>query len=163
MTDAELHENLRGAIRETLAALSATLPDERLRGYALCTDDELVTLGCLAVTQEALDASDDGDLLFSPTDWPHEPARRAFDAASRELRTRAAVSRPERHVDPCFELLVQALLQSKREGAFADDVFLTVLSTDPSAQLERLENDAVHRLNPGALAEGWSRFLRRWA
>jgi hypothetical protein len=155
---------LKTAVRTSCAAIKTAHPGESLAGYALGTDDGLETLSYFAVTRESLaPTSTDPDLLFAPTDWPEVPEPQVFDEVERQLRSRAATARDfQTHVNHTFRLLVFALAEAKREGIFQDDVFLSVLSTDPSAHLEELENDSVRRLNTAVLVEARDAFLARW-
>jgi hypothetical protein len=148
------------AVRRTCEAMRSAHPGVSLAGYALATDDGLESLSHFAVTREALSSSPDPDLLFSPTDWPLAPEPRVFDEMARQLRSRAAAATD--HVDDSFRLLVDALAEAKREGVFRDDVFLSVLSTDPSAHLEELESASVRRLNPARIVQARDAFLARW-
>jgi hypothetical protein len=152
------------AVRASCAAIEAARPGEPLAGYALATDDGVETLAYLAVTAPALAARADPDLRFSPTDWPEPPGCAAVDAVDRWLRARAAAAPDLRaHVDDSFRLLVEVLADLKRDGVFPDDVFLSVLSTDPSDHLEELEAASVSRLNGPALVQARRAFLARWS
>jgi hypothetical protein len=161
--DRDFVDGMKAAVRRTCAAMRAAHPSESLAGYALATDDDLVTLSHFAVTKGRLASSTDPDFLFVPTDWPQAPEPQAFDQLSRQLRSRAEIATDFRaHVDDSFRLLVDALAEAKREGVFQDDVYLSVLSTDPSSSLEELENSSVRRLNTAALVQARDAFLARW-
>jgi hypothetical protein len=162
--DREFVEGVKAAVRRSCAAMRAAHPSESLAGYALATDDDLVTLLDYAITKENLASSTDPDLLFAPTDWVESPDPEAFDELSRELASRGDTATDfHAHVDGSFRLLVDALDELKREGRFRDDVYLTVLSTDPSAHLLQLESVAVRRLNTATLVQSRDAFLARWS
>jgi len=161
--DRQLIEIIKQAIRRTIAVGREEHPHESLAGFALLTNDGLETLSSLSVTSEVLRASSNPDLLFVATDWPYEGDPDAFDAASAELRRRAAAATDfGQHVDQSFELLVKALAEVKAERLFGSQVFLSALSTDPSADLVKLWDSAVQRLNDGALIVEQRKFLERW-
>lgn len=159
----ELLKNVKIAVKRTVAAIQAGHPQESLVGYALLTDDSLATLTYMAVTKEALASSGEDDLLFCPTDWPYETDWAAFDLASEQLRAmEAAASDWQLHVQMAFATLVQALAETRAEGLFRPDVFLSILSTDPSPPLEALEKASIERLNRVDLVEAHERFLQKW-
>jgi hypothetical protein len=163
MSDQVLLSQLRAAIGETTAALRRAYPTEELAGYALCTDDGVETLFYLATTREVLSASTDPDLLFTPTDWTYDPGAAAFQLTAKYLRHRAdAATDFHRHVDSAFAGLVEALSRARDDGCFDGNVFLSVLSTDPSAHLEQLEAAAIARLNKEAILVARQAFLSKW-
>jgi hypothetical protein len=152
------------AVRRTFVALRRAHPDEALVGYALCTDDGLETLLCMAATDCALAASADPDLLFTPTDWPYEPEPAAADEVNQHLRDEAASTSDLRaHVDRMFGSRVLALAELRSEGLIATDVFLSVLSTDPSDYLECLETNSISSLNTASLVGSRAQFIQKWA
>lgn len=134
-----------------------------LRGFALCTDDGLETLSGLVVGTDTLAVSDDPDLLFTATDWPHEPNPRAFDAANVEMQKSASSSKVDGiHVDESFEILVHALLAAREKGIFDGQVFLEVFSSDPCEHTLSLQDKAIRRLNAPTMVKGWDDFLKKW-
>jgi hypothetical protein len=157
----DLLQSTKAAVRRTLAVVRVQQPKESLVGYALLTDDDLVTLTYMAITKEAL-ASDAGDdLLFTPTDWPYEYDSDAFDTPNEHLQAMYESKSPE-HVDVAFDTLVQALAELRVEGLFSPEIFLSVLSTDPGPYLQALEDASLERLNDVNMVERRARFLERW-
>jgi hypothetical protein len=162
-SDESLLQLVKSAVRRTVAAVREKHRQASLAGYALLTGDTLATLSYVAITKEALAAAGNDDLLFCPTDWPFEYEAGLFSSASRQLsEMESAAADLEEHVEAAFETLVQALAESRAEGLFADEVFLSVLSPEPSPKLEDLEKISVERLNRSDLIEGREHFLRRW-
>jgi hypothetical protein len=159
----DLLQRVKGAVRRTVAAIRERHPQESPAGYALLTDDDLATLTYMAVTREALASGGGDDLLFSPTDWPYEYESASFNSPSEQLRAMSAAGEYGEHVEHAFDTLVQALAEIRAEGLFLPEVFLSVLSTDPSPHLEALEKSSVERLNRMDLVEARERFLERWA
>ena len=161
--DEEFINTVKMAIRRSVRAVETKFPNETLSGYALCTDDGLETLLYYAITREALHSSSDADLLFCPTDWPYTLDSESFDEGDKELRNRAESAKDIReHIDSSFGLLVDALSEMRKEGVFGDDVFLSVLSTDPSEYLEMLENMSVEKLNQTSIVSERDKFLEKW-
>jgi hypothetical protein len=159
----DLLRSMKAAVKRTVAAVHAEHPQESLAGYALLTGHSLVTLTYMAITTEALASSGDSDLLFCPTDWPQDPDSAAFDVADRQLREIEMAPDSQRHVSVAFATLVRALAEIKAEGLFSPGVFLSVLSTDPSPELEALESSSVQQLNRQDLVRAREQFLRKWA
>jgi hypothetical protein len=162
-TDEELLQAVKTAVRKTVAAVLRHHPKETLAGYALLTDDDLVTLTYMAVTSEAIPSAARDDFFFSPTDWPYEYEFESFDSATERLRQLSDARELSAHVELAFATVVQALAELRAEGVFAPEVFLSALSTDPSPQLLAMESASVERLNPAAIVEARNRFLARWA
>lgn len=143
------------AIPSTLAALAAAHPGERLTGYALCTDDCLCTVFHVALTHETTTVEN----AFAPNEWTFgEGDAHLADAQA------AIVASYERHggddefaahVERCFDSLVEALVRARAAGHFAHDVFLEVLSTDPSPDLRSMSEAASLRLNPPEVVRRW--------
>jgi hypothetical protein len=162
-SDESLLQLVKSTVRRTVAAVREQHPQASLAGYALLTDDTLATLTYMAITKEALAAAGNDDLLFCPTDWPYEYESALFVSASNELSAmESAAGDLEEHVEAAFEMLVHALAESRAEGLFSDEVFLSVLSTEPNPKLEALEKISVEGLNRNDIIEDRERFLRRW-
>jgi hypothetical protein len=158
-------EDLKKAIRASLVTLRAERPSESLAGFVLVTDDDLVTVVGMAITQEELASSGDADRLFCPPDWPLEPQSDAFNELSKVLwnaKPEDDDAAYEKHVDASFSLLVDALVAIRDEGLFSPAVYLSVLSSDPGPHLEELETAALPRLNEPDLLEARQRFLKKW-
>jgi hypothetical protein len=162
-SDESLLQLVKSAVRRTVVAVREQHPQASLAGYALLTNDTLATLTYMAITKEALAASGNDDLLFCPTDWPYEYESALFVPAGKQLSAMESVASDlEEHVERAFDMLVQALATSRAEGLFSEEVFLSVLSPEPSPKLEELEKISVEGLNRNDIIEGRERFLRRW-
>lgn len=158
--DAAFVADVQDAVRTTVAAVTTRHRGEALAGYALLTDDALGTLGHLAVTREALRA--DPEMLYTPTDWPYNDGGEAFDGPNEVLGALAAGVGLGDHVDAAFGLLVRALAELRAEGHFAPDVYLAVISTDPSEHLEALAEAAFQELNSAELTHARREWLDQW-
>lgn len=144
----------RTAIAATLQALNERHPAETLAGYAIITDDSVTTVGYLGITSEVL-ASRDAGLRFEAVDWPYDDGMSAFDTVRQILVEHSKDHPPHLHVEPMFTSLVSALSAARRDHNLGDDVFLSVLSSDPSPQLLQLEDMAVKALNPTPVYAAW--------
>jgi hypothetical protein len=147
------------AVAKSVTRIGQAYPRERVTGYALATDDDLGTLFHVACTAES---ESESPLLAGFGDWTREAPSDPFGAVNKVLRRWAHESgddESEAH-EPVvyrgiFEALVAGLLQARHDGLFADDVFLVVGSTDPGPAIERLEHEAVERLNPPPMVRKW--------
>lgn len=157
-----LRKAVKVAVRRTLDAVRANYPGETLNGYALVTDDALRTLGYVASTVEYTESQMEPSTRFEPVDWVYSDEVSAFDE-SRDLLTQSADAGARddlgHHVFESYATLVEAILELKEEGQFSDAVYLTVISTDPSEQLEALEAGAVQKLNSEQMYLGWKASL----
>jgi hypothetical protein len=110
------------------------------------------------VTEEFLTSISDGQYTrYMPVDWPYDEGTEAFDKPRALMVADYELRKPDGfagHVDESYAALVEAMDFLRKETAFPSDVFVDVLSTDPSARLEQLEDRAVRLLNsPGIYAE----------
>jgi hypothetical protein len=153
-----LKEAVKVAVRYSTNAVSEKHPGESLNGYALVTDDNLRTLGHLASTLE-FTRSRGEEVRFEPVDWMYDDGVAAFDEPRKLLVASADRATTQdlllTHVREGFSALVSALGELKADGLFGEEVFLTVISTDPSELLERLEDGAVRALNSPGLYGRW--------
>lgn len=162
MMEEELRQQIKAAIRASLVGFQQAHPSEVMAGYALLTDDDLATVGHIAVTSEALVTRGDPDLLFCPTDWPYESDVPDFDVLSERMSALWMNDNPKMRLDRVFGLLVDALCDCRSDGLFSPRVFLSVLSTDPSPYLESLEAEGIRRLNEAGLVKEREQFIERW-
>src|SRR5262245_31652450 len=146
------YDDLTAKVREAVEASLAQLCDqgvlEDLAGYALCTDDDLVTLYHVAVTRSTLHARPDyGDLWLMPVDWELAADDRLFAPAyARLVASSESASDHVAHVRCTFEALVQALLAIRSRALLPVAATLIVTSTDPGPMLQELADDAILRL-----------------
>jgi hypothetical protein len=170
---------VRGA-RGSLAAIKSVHPGETLCAYTLVTDDDLSGIGPFACTEEWLTAATPeylrglGDgwdyqratelLRFMPVDWTYVDGADAFAEANALIQADLrAGHNPElhgAHVEDSFAVLVDSLAALRREGAVASDVFLSVLSSDPSPYLLDLEEHGVRKVNGPELYRRWHAIMR---
>jgi hypothetical protein len=156
---ATLLQTVKSAVRQTLASFAECHAGEDLIGYALVTDDDLGSLGYFACTEKFLESQTESNARFEPVEWVYNNGVEALDDARAMLFADLdAATTPERfmaHVDESFQALVSALQELRAARTFPDEVFLTVISTDPSEHLEQLENRAVQVLNSDELYQRW--------
>jgi hypothetical protein len=151
MTDAKaaLTKAVEEGARASLDAVRGAHRGETLNGFALCTDDDLVTLYCVAITKEYCDASDDPLVRFVAVDWPYEENGSALAQANQLLSQRTL-----EELEARFSCLVSALASMRGAGLFDWQTLLIVTSTDPGPKLRKLGNEALLLLNDGDLASG---------
>ena len=160
MNKADLVRATKDAILGSLRALREAHPSERITGYSLLTDDGIQTIGCIACSEEWLTDCDEPSARFEPVEWMYGEGSGAFDEVRKLLvASRQAAGLDERefgiHVEQSYAALVSALSDAKRSGAFAPEVFLTVISTDPNERHRLLEEGAVRELNSEELHSQW--------
>ena len=155
----ELRTAVIKGIRHARLAFSKHHPGESLNGFALVTDDGLETLGYFANSEEFTAQNGEGNVRFEPVEWLYCEGDSGFAQARSILtsmaRTAGANGVFAEHVRAAFGVLVDSLIAARAEGLFRQEVFLTVISTDPSDELVRLENQAVPQLNSPELVEAW--------
>lgn len=156
MTDALIADEsfatiVEHAIRRSLADFHEQHADETLAGYAICTDDCLMTIFWVASTREHMNAVTDDCLRYSAVEWPYGYQSDAFDEAQLELARRYDASSGgaefSKHVIGSFWAIVEALNRVRSSGELGQDVLVYALSTDPSEFLELLERRGVEYLN----------------
>jgi len=153
--DQMLKDAVKLAVKRTIVYVKANHVGECLNGYALLTDDEMRTLGYLASTEEFTKSQSEPNVRFEPTDWIYADGASEFDGPAKILSRGADANPLSLHVPVSFIILVGALRELKLEGIFDDKVFLTVISTDPNEQLEKLEVEAVRALNDERMYSDW--------
>jgi len=154
-----LKEATKVAVTHSIRSVLANRVGESLNGYAIITDDDLSAIGYCASTNEYTNRQAEAYVRFEPVDWDYNDGVEAFDDPRTLLRANYDATTTDdlfrSHVDTSFATLVAALRELKAEGLFGDEVFLTVISTDPSAHLEMLECHAVRTLNTPELVRQW--------
>lgn len=162
MKDVINYDYLGRIIEEGVARSAAELRTRHAGGrvvsYALCSDDELSGLYDVAFTEDLLKVAKDPSDRFNPVEWSLAPAAQHLEQASALLRQRASLDTDgEFHtqIDRAFECLVRTMERIRGQGLFADDVFVTICSTDPSEGMRELEAAAILRLNSPAVIREW--------
>lgn len=152
-----LRQEVERAVRDSVAEFYRVHSGDPLAGFALLTDDGLATLGSAAVSVGFLRDSSDS-VRFEPVDWPFSYSPDGYEPASKVLREWSSSIGREVMIDYArlgFENLVGVLEGLRASGLFAQDVFLTVISTDPNELMEQLEMEAVPRLNDPSVVALW--------
>lgn len=122
-------------------------------GYAIGTDDDVITIGSNACT--AMEFKEDEELRFCPPEWSIESWVTAFEPVHslflkrRKMEALGSLTFEEiiAQRDKAIYSIRDSLLDLKREGVFGSDIFLTILSTDPSRHMCDLEDEIVESLN----------------
>ncbi|AFT68597.1 hypothetical protein B5T_00310 [Alloalcanivorax dieselolei B5] len=157
---AELQREIYEAIRAVKKQLDASLGDDPLFGFALGTDDDVRGVHHIAASESWVESNkvDYPEIGFVFTDWEQAGDDEAFAPISnrfRELMDMEYANSQDWGAarDQRFELLVRALIDCRKDGVFAATTLLDVGSTDPSEHMERLEMQAIERLNAPAMAD----------
>jgi hypothetical protein len=162
-SDDGLVDELREAIRRSIAIIEAAHSGERICGFALCTDDDLSTLYHVACTHEFCARHPDGHIAWVPVDWEYNEGAELFERSSLLLRTRGirvdSEAAHHEHVETGFRDLTSALLVARLEDLVSDDTLLLVTSTDPGWMAEQLAVVATRRLNPDDVAARWQQAM----
>lgn len=135
------------------AGIERSVAGKTVAGFALVTDDEVCSLS--AVLAPA------GEPRFDPVEWPTWLHDEDLDAASELLARRAELDGQDGYhtqSDRAFACLVDALVAARTRGLFAEDAYLSVLSSDPHPEMEAKEHAAVLRLNSPSTIRAW----RQW-
>ena len=145
------------AIKKTKSQLDEKFGSDKLFGYSLCTDDCLMTIYHVACTNSW--AEDNKEFCHSSVEWRQSGDDTLFDQTYDEMANHYekndddACEFFELNRDIRYESLVQALKECRESGVFDDSTYLTVVSTDPSEDLQTLEMKAVDRINKPSLAD----------
>ncbi|QUI71412.1 DUF4303 domain-containing protein [Pseudoalteromonas piscicida] len=154
----KLKSLVKDAVKTTFTNLQRIHQPDELLGYALCTDDSVMTLYHVAMTQQWLSQDDNTEFEFSPVEWDLSDRDVHFKGVATLLAARLELEDAklyenylEEIINPTFKAFVLALLELRQEGVFAKNVFLSVISTDPSEHMLELESAANRKLNSAEL------------
>jgi len=144
-------------ITQSLSDISQETGGGTLAGYAILTDDDLITIFGVATSVERA-ASVEPALRYSAVEWPYgykfDPFERARAELNNSYESHEHGSHSE-HVSACFNSIVSALKLLRESNVLDVDCLLYAGSTDPSHRMELMEIESVHLLNS---ANG----IRKW-
>jgi hypothetical protein len=142
-TYGELVRVVSRACEAIAAGIRADACEDPVVGFALQTDDNVSTIFG-AIVRSSFVEQEGEESLYIAVDWPVEdfPGARLLEDCS---GLAAVLSRTIKDSETAFRSLVDALLMVR--GDFPRDIFLGVMSTDPSDQVEEWELEGVARLN----------------
>ena len=161
--DPKIRELARNAIRSTMQQISCDIGDEKIHGYALCTDDDVCGVYHIYCTKSWVDEKSAGynEIGYISVEWEGQGDDSLFDPTNDLIR----ISYSDRESDfPAerdkrFESLVLALKDCRDLGIFDAQTHISVGSTDPSDHLEFLEMRGIDRLNKKTLADELAKAL----
>ncbi len=163
----QLKNLVKSASRETFINLQHRYRDEGLNGFALCTDDSVMTIYHMASTEKWSD--NHAEFRYSPVEWRLTDNDRLFDPAYELIMARVERQYDEQYedkfeqlVDLTFNSFVTALYELKQEGVIPDTVFLTVMSTDPGDHMLELESAANKLLNNSEQFANWKAWNEKY-
>ena len=173
MTDDELVADLVSrAVTSTVEKLFAKQAPGDLLGFALGTDDDVCTIHPFACPRAWLleEQVANPELRYVFTDWLDLDASAFADLAACLQRFSARDYGDSPHTvsngspvwgrarDSRFAAIATGLLHCRRRGIFAPETLLIVGSTDPSENLEALEESFLPLLNSPDAVREW----RQW-
>ncbi|TWT51773.1 DUF4303 domain-containing protein [Allorhodopirellula solitaria] len=151
MTD--IHDDLRratvDAIRKARADMGREFGSDPIHGFALCTDDNLMTLYSAACTKSwvAEREAEYQGIGSIYVEWNQSAGDRHFESISKTL---AALAESDQSTSKQrFDCLRLALEDCRAEGLFDSDTVLLCGNTDGVGEMEA---EAVDRLNSTAIA-----------
>jgi hypothetical protein len=157
--DEELTRLVCEAVEQSICELQAEAPGESVVAYAICTDDDLVSVFWVATTRESVEREPDASAKFSAVEFPYGYGSGAFDRVrAKLLESHGKLGGAETfplHVAICFGSLVEGLRRAKAAGTFNEGVLTYACSTDPGAHLEALEVSSVIALNSPECQRNW--------
>ena len=166
--------DLLDAARAALVEVSARVPDDPIRAFALYTDAGAMSV-CPAMASAshfagmAAEEPDDADYYrFTPAEWSHEGegAAAAFDGLSRRLRmhlkhlpSTGFAPFKARLLDAC-EQCVQTLRTESR--AQAGEGFLWLVAVSDENEPATLLVPRMQRLNAPSIAQAFAAWAATW-
>ena len=140
--------------------MKAEFGADPLHGFALCTDDDVMTLFSAACTKSwvAEREADYEAIGYIYTEWEQGSGDSHFNSISDTVAELAADDENST-VEQRFEAFVLALEDCRNEGLFDPDTLLCCGSTDPDDEMEMLAMRAVDRLNSTANADKFAEHL----
>jgi hypothetical protein len=158
--DEKLKSLLVSAIKKTKKELNEKYGEDKLFGYALCTDDAVTTIYHIACTNAWVKdrKSKFEEIGYISVEWEQSGDASHFDSVYDEILKNYERGGHEddsfaKYRDQRFESFVQALKQCREENIFDSETHLSAGGTDPSAHLEFLEMRGIDRINKKYLAD----------
>jgi hypothetical protein len=163
MTDlyTKLRADTANAIRKAVAEMTAEFGSDKIHGFALCTDDDVMTLSPATCTKNWVAEREAGyeAIGYIYTEWDQNAGGEHFGSISKAVARMAESAADGSARDNRFESFVLALQDCRDEGLFDPETLLCCGSTDPSDHLEMLAMRAVDRLNTAAVADLFAQHL----
>lgn len=152
------------AIKKACVDMDAKHGDARLFGFALCTDDDVMTLFSAACTRAWVSEREYkyAGIGYFYNEWNQPSGDVHFNSISKRVAEMYAAEEDVAYVDARdrrFEVFVLALEECRNAGLFDEDTLLCCGSTDPSGHMQRLAKNAVIRLNSKLIAEQYAAAL----
>ena len=157
---AKLRRSVADAIRKAHSEMVTEFGDDPIHGFALCTDDDVMTLFSAACSKSwvAEREANYEAIGYIYTEWEQDSGVSHFEPIS-ETVGELADDDDQSTVQQRFEAFVLALQDCRKEGVFDPDTLLCCGSTDPSDEMEMLAMRAVDRLNTSANADHFAEHL----
>ncbi len=158
----EITELARIGSLAAISALSAD-PADALIAFALCTDDDVSSVFHVGCTENYMRTHAMADVLYLPNEWLQTgevdpPELRSLSGQFQQRSRRLSGDAWAAARDADFAALADGLARARVDAGINDTVWLTVMSTDPSAHMSELEEGFLLRLNPSEVVRKW----RQW-
>ena len=162
----KLRSSVEKDIRQACMELKLSYPNDELIGFALCTDDDVMSIYHVVCTKNWVNEHepDYPDIRYLAVEWEQSASEELFNEAQDLVAMLAEINYPTdnewaRARDLRFVALVSALEACRVSGIFSPNTLLTVGSTDPSQYFQWLEMKAVEWLNEETIVDGFERAL----
>ena len=155
--DEGIYEITIKVIKKIKSQLDKQFGEDKLFGFALATDDDVMSLYHVVCTRSWVQekSKDYKDIGYISVEWEQSGDDRLFNPVNELLSSHYDKHEEDffKYRDMRFTSLVQALKDCRDESIFDEDTLLSVGSTDPSPDLEALEMRAVDLLNKKNVAD----------
>ncbi len=142
------------SIEKSKRRFDEEFPNEKLRGFALCTDDDVSSLFNVACTESWIlkNSKECANIGYICTEWEQSVESELFDNCNEMISNNYNLVHTSNEAwsierDKRFDALVRALKKARKDGLFDNETLLLVSSNDASDYMEELNLKAVKILN----------------
>ena len=162
----EFLDSLSRSIGPAIDALREKQNGDELISFAICTDEDLLSVYAAGCTRASIDNDDDPGARYRPAEWSEESAamdkcsalltnlaRRAY--ASGDAGADASARQPAWKRE-LFGRVVDVLLRQRALGTFSEEQFVFFGPHDCGDEMWEWMSDAVERLNGPEIRRAWA-------
>lgn len=156
------HDRVRdetaAAIRDAMKEIGDKLPTEALFGFALCTDDDVMTLYHVFACRSwvAAQEKDYPEIGYIAVEWQQTSTEARFDTVNKMLRAWSNADSSIAAIEARFAALRAGMKSCRDARLFDRATLLSVSSTDPGDAMVRLALDAARALNEKDVADRYA-------